>query len=68
MKISRDELADEIAHKFLEAMSTQDLERFYWDHQYEYYQKAQDDELNEIARYVGIVDENEPLEIVESNE
>ena len=65
VQIARTDLADEIAHKFLEAMSTEDLERFFFDHHFEYYQKAQDDELNEMARYTGIIDEDDTLHILE---
>lgn len=68
VQMTRTEIADEIAHKFLEGMSTQDLERFFYDHHFEYYTKtASDNELKEMAEYVGLVELVDDLTIVEEN-
>lgn len=64
MKTNYDDLAEMITDKLLESMSREDLEMFFFETYYEHYRKdATDFELEDTARSLGIIDENESLEI-----
>jgi len=64
MKVAIDDIAEMITDKLLESMSREDLEMFFFETYYEHYQKnATDFELEDTARSLGIIDENETLEI-----
>ena len=64
MKVAIDDIAEMITDKLLESMSREDLERFFFETYFEYYQKDADDfELEDTARSLGIIDLNETLEI-----
>jgi hypothetical protein len=63
MKTTYEELAELIAHRLVENVSTRDLEQYYFDAQLDYYENdATDEELAEIAVDLGIIDEDETVE------
>ena len=68
MRISHNELAEQVAEKYVDGMSTSDLAAFVYEEMYDFYRKYCDyDRLDADARALGIVDEDEPLEIIEAD-
>lgn len=64
MKTNYDDLAEMITERLMEGMTREDLEMFFFETYYDYYRKDADDiELEDAARSMGIIDENESLEI-----
>lgn len=66
MKISRNDLADQLANKLTNAVDMDTLESFFYEYHEEYYRKtAVDSELRGIAVDLGIIDEADTLEIID---
>ena len=65
MKTTYEEIAELIAERLTERVSTEYLEQYYFDAQLDYYENdATDEELAEIAVDLGIIDEDETVEFV----
>ena len=66
MQISRNDLAEMLADRLTEVQDIRDLERFFFDHQHEYYLKdATEEQLRQDAMDLGIIDETDTLEIID---
>ena len=65
MRINRRELVEMLADKMTEVQDFRDLERFFFDHQYEYYKQESDEKLEQDARDLGLVDPADVLTILE---
>ena len=65
MRINRRELVEMLADKLTEVQDIRDLERFFFDHQYEYYKQESDEKLEQDARDLGLVDPADVLTILE---
>jgi hypothetical protein len=65
MKTTYEEIAELIAERLTERVSTRDLAEYYHDRMVEYCQDdATDDELVELAVDLGIIGKDETLEFV----
>ena len=66
MQISRNDLADQLAHRLTDAVDMDTLESFFYEYHEEYYRKtAEDTELRVTAVDLGIIDETDTLEIID---
>lgn len=65
MRINRSELVEMLADKLTEVQDSRDLEQFFFDHQYEYYKQESDEKLEQDARDLGLVDDDDVLTILE---
>ena len=64
MKISRQELAEDLANRLTDAVSMDELEQFYFDYHRDFYLKEADaDHLFRDARDLGLLEAGETLEI-----
>ena len=69
MRITRDELAHQMADQLTAAMDIDDLAQFFFDHHYDYYRKDADDQkLREDAVALRVVEESEELTFIEDDE
>lgn len=65
MRISHNELAAHVAEKYVDSLNAEDMAAFVYDEMYDFYRKHCDyDRLDADARALGIVGEDEPLEII----
>lgn len=64
MKVTYEEIAHILADKLTDSMSRDDLEQFFYEYHVNYYKKdATDFELHDTAHALGVIGENETLEI-----
>lgn len=64
MKISRQELAEDLANRLTDAVDMNELEQFYFQYHRDFYMKDADNEqLFRDARDLGLLEQGETLEI-----
>lgn len=65
MRINRSDLIEMVADKLTEVQDIRNLERFFFDHQYEHYKRVSDQVLEEDARDLGLIDPTDDLTVLE---
>ena len=65
MKITYDDLARQLADRLTESVDMESLIRHFWENQYDYYRDEADDHtLRDDAINLGLISEDEDLEIL----